>query len=177
MLFLRVSQPSGEIVGWQRTPAATPPDPPAGVTHEVIAVDEFEVPTDPLVAAAIAEPSWPKSGPFRWRWVGTAPEEIPDPRFPVRVTQTPNPGLVGQALTVRLEVLNAGGNVRNGLNTTATLQLFDQNKRLRRVAVNIVAGVAERTFTPSESGEIELMSDRDQVVFQGDNPVVIDEAW
>ncbi len=177
MLFLRVSQPSGEIVGWQRTPAAIPPDPPAGVTHEVIAVDEFEVPTDPLVVAALANPSWPKSGPFRWRWVGTAPEEIPDPRFPVQVTQTPNPGLVGQALTVKLEVLNGAGNVRTNLNTTATVQLTDQNRRLRRVAVNIVAGVAERSFTPNESGEIELLSDEAQVVFQGDNPVVIDEAW
>ncbi len=176
MLFLRVSQPSGEIVGWQRTPAAIPPDPPAGVTHEVIAVDEFEVPTDPLVVAAMAEPSWPQSGPFRWRWVGTAPQEIPDPRFPVRVIQTPNPGLVGQPLTVRLEVLNGAGNVRINLRTTATVQLL-QDKRLRRVAVNVVSGVAERTFTPSESGELELLSDRDQVVFQGDNPVVIDEAW
>ena len=177
MLFLRVSQPSGEIVGWQRTPAATPPDPPSGVTHEVIPVDEFEVPTDPLVVAAMADPSWPQNGPIRWRWDGTTAEELPDPRFPVRITQTPNPGLTGQSLTVKLEVLKADGNVRTNLNTTTTVQLFDQNKRLRRVAVNIVAGVAERTFTPNESGEIELVSDRDQVVFQGDNPVVIDEAW
>ena len=177
MLFLRVSQPSGEIVGWQRTGADEAPPPPAGVTHEVVPVDEFEVPTDPLVVAAIAEQSWPQSGPFRWRWDGTKPVEIPDPRFPVRVTQTPNPGLVGQGLTVRLEVLNGAGNVRTNLNTTATVQLTDQNGRRRRVAVNIVAGVAERTFTPSDSGQLELVSDRDRVVFQGDNPVVIDEAW
>ena len=143
----------------------------------VIPVDAFEVPTDPLVVTAMAEPSWPKTGPIRWRWDGTTAEEIPDPRFPVRVTQTPNPGLVGQSLTVRLEVLNSSGNVRTGLNTTATVQLLNQDDRLRRVAVNIVAGVAERTFTPSESGELELVSDRDQVLFQGDNPVVIDEAW
>ena len=177
MLFLRVAQPSGEIVGWQRTPAAVPPDPPAGVAHEVIPVDEFEVATDPLVVAAMANPSWPQSGPFRWRWDGTAPVEIPDPRFPVRVTQTPNPGLVGQPLTVKLEVLKPNGDVRTNLNRQATVQLLNQDGRLRRVAVNIVAGVAERTFTPGESGELELVSNRDQVVFQGDNPVVIDEAW
>ena len=176
MLFLRVAQPSGEITGWQRTPALVPPDPPAGVTHEVVPVDEFEVPTDPLVVAAMAEPSWPQGGPKRWRWDG-GPVEIPDPRFPVRVTQTPNPGSVGQSLTVKLEVLNAAGNVRTGINTTATVELLDQNGRSRRVRVNIVAGVAERIFSPSESGEIELVSDRDQVSFQGDNPVVIDDAW
>ena len=177
MLFLRVSQPSGEIVGWQRTYADVPPDPPAGLTHEVIPVDEFEVPVDPLVVACMAELSWPQSGPLRWRWDGIQPVEIPDPRFPVRVTQTPNPGLIRQTLTVKLEVLNAAGNVRTGVNTTATVQLLDQNGRSRRVRVNIVAGVAERTFTPNESGELELLSDADQVVFQGDNPVVIDEAW
>ena len=116
MLFLRVTQPSGEIIGWQRTPADTPPDPPDGMTHEVIPVDEFEVPTDPLVVAAMAEPTWPQSGPRRWRWDG-GPVEIPDPRFPVRVTQTPKPGLVGQPLTIKLEVLNGAGNVKTNLNT------------------------------------------------------------
>ena len=142
-----------------------------------IPVDEFGVPTDPLVVAAIAELSWPKSGPPRWKWDGTTAEEIPDPRFPVRVTQTPNPGLVGQPLTVRLEVLDAAGNVRTSLNTTATIQLLNQDGRLRRVSLTVVAGVAERTFNPTDSGELQLLSDEDQVVFQGDNPVVIDEAW
>ena len=175
MLFLRVS--SGLIVGWQRTPAPNPPDPPSGIDHVVIPVDEFEVPIDLAVVAYMAEPSWPEGGPFRWRWDGTTAEEIPDPRFPVRMTQTPNPGLVGQALTVRLEVLDTADNVRTGINTTVTVQLLNQNGRLRRAAVNIVAGVAERVFTPNESGEIELVSDREQVIFQGDNPVVIDEAW
>ncbi len=177
MLFLRVAQPSGEITGWQRTGALDAPPPPAGIDHVVVPVDAFEVPTDPLVVAAMANPSWPKTGPFRWRWDGTAPEEIPDPRFPVRVTQTPNPGLVGQPLTVRLEVLNAAGNVRTGVNTTVTVQLLNQDGRLRRVALTVVAGVAERTFNPTNSGELELRSDEDQVIFEGDNPVVIDEAW
>ena len=176
MLFLRVSQPSGEIVGWQRTPALEVPPPPSGLTHEVVPVDQFEVPLDPLVVAAMAEPNWPQGGPTRWRWDG-GPVEIPDPRFPVRVTQTPNPGSVGQSLTVKLEVLNASGNVRTNLNTTTTVEYVDQNGRLRRAVLTVVAGVAERTFSPSESGEIELVSDRDQVSFQGDNPVVIDEAW
>ena len=171
MLFFRVQQPNGEIVGWQRTPADVPPAPPAGVTHEV--VDE----SDPLVIQAMAEPSWPDSGPTRWRWDGTQPVEVADPRFPVRVTQSPNPGLVGQGLTVTLEVLNAAGDVRTGINRQATVQVVDQNGRLRRARLNIVAGVATRTFTPAESGELELVSDIDQVVFQGDNPVLVDEAW
>ena len=174
MLFLRVS--SGVIVGWQRLAPPGPPD-PWGKGLVEVPVDEFEVPVDPLVEAAMAGPRWPDNGPSRWRWNGTTAVEIPDPRFPVRVTQTPNPGLVSQPLTVKLEVLKSNGDVRTNLNTTATVQLLNQDGRLRRVAVNIVAGVAERTFTPNESGELELVSNRDQVVFQGDNPILVDEAW
>ena len=195
LFILVINDPSGEIVGIARiksvdkegrTLELTPPKP--GENFVAVAVDEKGVPVDPLFLAVIKGLQWP-DGPLRWRWNGAQPwtpyafgdaadlVEIPDPRFPVRVTQTPNPGLVGQSLTVRLEVLNAAGNVRTGVNTTATVQLLNQDGRLRRVAVNIVAGIAERTFTPSDSGEVALLSDADQVVFQGDNPVVIDEAW
>lgn len=196
LLILVINHPSGEITKTWRTPTVdeqgrtlglTPPKPEENFV--AVTIDEKGIPVDPLFLAVVRGLRWPNSGPLRWRWNGAQPwtpyafgdaadlVEIPDPRFPVRVTQTPNPGLVGQALTVRLEVLNAAGNVRTNLNTTATVKLLDQNGRGRRAAVNIVSGVAERTFIPSESGEIELISDVDQVVFQGDNPVVIDEAW
>jgi hypothetical protein len=119
-----------------------------------------------------------KDGPLRWRWDGGKVVEIPDPRFPVRVTQTPNPGLVGQSLAITLEVLNDLGNIRTGLNRDDVTILYrDQEGRRRRARLSIVGGVASKELTPTTSGEIELQSDRTQVRFIGDNPVVIDEAW
>ncbi len=168
--FLRVNA-STEVVGWQRTHDSVAPPAPSGLSHVVI--DE----TLAEVQAYLQNPAHPDNGPPRWEWNGSNVVDTPDPRIRVRVTQTPNPGVTGVALEVKLEVIDGSDQVRTGVNRTDTVSYLNQNGLRRRASVSVAAGVATRTFTPSESGELRLVSDRDNVRFVGDNPVVIDEAW
>ena len=168
--FLRVDTTT-DIVGWQRTHDTVAPPPPTGISHVVI--DE----TLSEVQDYLQNPVHTQGGPPRWSWNGTNIVETVDPRNRVRITQTPNPGLVGQQLTVTLEVVDDQDQVRTNVNRTDTVQYADVNDRLRRAAVTVVAGVAARSFTPSESGAMRLVTDRDNILFVGDNPVVIDEVW
>ncbi len=168
--FLRVNA-STEVVGWQRTHDSVAPPAPSGLSHVVIDEDLAEV------REYLANPAHPDNGPTRWEWDGSNLVDTVDPRIRVRVTQTPNPGVTGVSLEIKLEVIDGSDQVMTGVNRTDTVSYIDQDGRERRASVTVVAGVAIRTFTPSKSGAIKLTSDRVNIRIVGNNPVVIDEAW
>jgi hypothetical protein len=143
--------------------------------------DEFTyvaVPDDFLRGQDSSFPTHIDGGPLRWSWDGDNLVEIPDPRQLVRIVQTPNPGLVGTELTIRLELLNAQGTIRTGVSRKDVVISFrNPDRRERRGRLDVVSGIATRTFIPGESGDITLVSDRTNVRFIGDNPIVVEEDW